>query len=434
MFETILGLFVKDSGKEQVLGEMIDHCLSGRSGDFRKSVYKECLKRESAATTVVEKGLAFPHAKMPHPMEPQVCIGYSRTGIKWDSSGEIVHIIVLLVCHDEDHLTMIAELAALMQGPGVQEKLKEAENPDQIIKILREARDFRHRTTPHKKEELTRTVIQQLSLLLKDTPRTRTLLFTNTPSRVLKILEEPYPEKLSLVTNRSDLPDQLLLSRERISDIFLVDENLSEEQSILRELWNNGRLQDGEVLICISGFDHDDMPHSISITSVPWDLYNENRILSYDIPHKVNLEILGRVIYLAVELARQGREGKPVGTIFVVGEYEKVKPYCKQLIINPFGGLPDKNRSILDPSLSETIKEYSKIDGAFIIGNDGQIHSAGTYLSIPPDQTELPSGLGARHAAARGITLVAPVVTAVISESTGSIRIFWDGIEQDKYS
>ena len=31
---------------------------------------------------------------------------------------------------------------------------------------------------------------------------------------------------------------------------------------------------------------------------------------------------------------------------------------------------------------------------------------------------ELPSGLGTRHAAARGITIAAPVVSAVISEST----------------
>ena len=433
MFETMLGLAVRNYRKERVLAEMIDHCLSGRSGNFRKSVYKECLKRESVATTVVEKGLAFPHAKMPDPMPPQICIGYSGKGVEWDSSGEIVHIIVLLICHEDDHLSLLAELATLMQGPGVQEKLAAAEDPEQIIKILRAAREFRLLTSPHKKEELTRTLIRQLVPLLNDSPRSRTLLFTNTPSRVIKLLKEPFPQLISLVTNRKDLADQLFSHRSRIADVFITEDNLSEEQSILRGLWNSGSLHDGEILICISGFDYDDMPHSISITSVPWDLYNENRILSYKIPHKVNLEILERVIYLAIELSRQGREGKPVGTIFVVGEYEKVKPYCKQLIINPFGGLPEQNRSILDPSLSETIKEYSKIDGAFIIGNDGQIHSAGTYLSIPPDRLELPSGLGARHAAARGITLVAPVVTAVISESTGIIRIFWDGVEQDKY-
>ena len=117
----------------------------------------------------------------------------------------------------------------------------------------------------------------------------------------------------------------------------------------------------------------------------------------------------------------------------VLGDYDKMKPYCKQLIINPFGGLDGHSRSILDPSLSETVKEYAKIDGAFIIGNDRLIQSAGTYLSIPPNKVELTSGLGARHAAAMGITLVAPVVSVVISESTKNIRVYWHGTEQDVY-
>jgi DNA integrity scanning protein DisA with diadenylate cyclase activity len=239
--------------------------------------------------------------------------------------------------------------------------------------------------------------------------------------------------RISLVTNKKDLKNQIAVFGSNIESIFHVDGDLSNEKSILRELWRNEVLKEGEIIISISGFEYQDMPHRISISSIPWDLYNESRILSYQIPHNINLEILSRVIYLALELARQGREGKPVGTIFVLGDYDKVKPYCKQLIINPFGGLDKQSRSILDPTLSETIKEYSKIDGAFIIGNDGLIHSAGTYLSISPNKVELASGLGARHAAAMGITLVAPVVSAVISESTGNIRVFWNGVEQDKY-
>jgi diadenylate cyclase len=140
------------------------------------------------------------------------------------------------------------------------------------------------------------------------------------------------------------------------------------------------------------------------------------------------------VVSLASELSRQGREGKPAGTIFVIGEYETVRDYCKQLIINPFGGLDDHERSILDAGLSETIKEFSKIDGAYIIENSGKIRSGGTYLSVPPHHIRLQPGLGARHAAALGITLAAPVASVVLSESTGQIRIYWDGLEQDIFT
>jgi len=434
MIKNISGILIETADKEQVLKEMIESCMKKAAPDIREQVYNECLEREKAATTVVEKGLAFPHAKLQTEMEPLICAGYSRNGVEWDSSGEIVHIIVLLICHEDDHLTNLAEMASIMQVPGVQEKLASVKTPEGIISILKNAGEFRFKSIPQEKELMTHTLVQQIADFLNSSTRARALLFTNTPSRIIKLLSELKSNRLSLVTNQTDLDKLISPYSNRIEDVFRIEGNLNNERDVLKELWTGEKLKEGEIIICISGFEHDDMPHKISLSSIPWDLYNESRILSYLIPHKINREILSRVIYLASELSRQGREGKPVGTIFVVGEYEKVEPFCKQLIINPFGGMPARNRSILDPSLSETIKEFSKIDGAFIIGNDGQIHSAGTYLSPPPDQGDLPSGLGARHAAARGITLAAPVVSAVISESTGSIRIFWDGTEQDKYN
>ena len=434
MITKMSALLIQSGDKEQVLGEMIESCLHAASGEIKASVLEECLERERAATTVVEKGLAFPHAKMLTEMEPLICAGFSREGVEWDSSGEIVHIIVLLICHEDDHLKNLAEMAAIMQVPGIQERLASADGPEGIIRILEEGRKFRQKNIPQEKERMTHTLVRQIADLLENSTRSRALLFTNTPSRVIKLLKELKSNRLSLVTNQKDMEEQINPYRDRIEEIYLIEGNLNNEKDILRELWTAEKLREGEILICISGFEHNDMPHSISLASIPWDLYNESRIFSYRIPHKINLEILGRVIYLASELARQGREGKPVGTIFVVGEYEKVETYCKQLIINPFGGMSSRNRSILDPSLTETVKEFSKIDGAFIIGNDGQIHSLGTYLSVPPNMADLPPGLGARHAAARGITLAAPVVSVVISESTGCIRVFWDGMEQDKYS
>ncbi len=434
MITKMSAVLIQSEDKEQVLGEMVESCLPSASQEMKNSILEECLERERAATTVAEKGLAFPHAKIQTEMEPVICAGYSRTGVEWDSSGEIVHIVVLLVCHEDDHLKNLAEMAAIMQVPGIQEKLACADTPEGIIRILEDAGKFRQRNIPQEKERMTHALVRQIAGLLESSTRSKVLLFSNIPSRVIKLLKELKSNRLSLVTNLKEMEEQLSSVGTRIDEVFLIEGNLNHEKDVLRELWTRERLREGEILICISGFEHNDMPHNISLTSIPWDLYNESRILSYRIPHKINLEILSRVIYLASELARQGREGKPVGTIFVVGEYRKVEPYCKQLIINPFGGMSHRNRSILDPSLSETIKEFSKIDGAFIIGNDGQIHSVGTYLSVPPNTAALPPGLGARHAAARGITLVAPVVSVVISESTGTIRIFWDGKEQDKYS
>ena len=97
------------------------------------------------------------------------------------------------------------------------------------------------------------------------------------------------------------------------------------------------------------------------------------------------------------------------------------------MIINPFKGYTEEERNVLDPSLKETIKELSKIDGAFIIRGDGVLVSAGTYIRtrIPPG--DLPQGLGARHAAAAAITAVTQALAIAISESTRKVSLFKNG-------
>ena len=120
----------------------------------------------------------------------------------------------------------------------------------------------------------------------------------------------------------------------------------------------------------------------------------------------VEPQVLEKVLQLAVDLAREGREGRPVGTIFVIGDHETVAAASRQMVINPFRGYLDEEKNVLDPSLGETLKEFSTIDGAFVVRGDGVILSAGTFLKPERGAGALPSGLGARHAAAAAITAV----------------------------
>jgi DNA integrity scanning protein DisA with diadenylate cyclase activity len=138
-------------------------------------------------------------------------------------------------------------------------------------------------------------------------------------------------------------------------------------------------------------------------------------------------EVLERVLQIATALAREGREGKPIGTTFVIGDYERVRAMSRQLVINPFKGYEDEEKSILDPSLEETIKEFATIDGAFLIHGSGVIQAAGTYLRPEVATIDLPSGLGARHAAAAGITAATTSLAVVISQSTGRVSLFQAG-------
>ena len=141
----------------------------------------------------------------------------------------------------------------------------------------------------------------------------------------------------------------------------------------------------------------------------------------------VKPELFQMVLNLTIELADKGREGKPIGTIFVLGDAEKVLQLSKQMIMNPFKGYDEEERNILLPSLKETIREFAAMDGAFIIGDDGTVITAGRYLGAALEESAIPRGLGSRHIAAAGITALTNAVAFVISESSGDVRIFKDG-------
>jgi diadenylate cyclase len=138
-------------------------------------------------------------------------------------------------------------------------------------------------------------------------------------------------------------------------------------------------------------------------------------------------EVFERVLVLATQLAAEGREGRPVGTLFVVGDSERVLAQSRSLVLNPFQGHPESQRNILDPVLDETIKEFSALDGAFVVREDGVVLSAGTQLVPLVAHSQLPGGLGTRHAAAAGITASTSAVTVCISQSTGTVSLFKSG-------
>lgn len=142
---------------------------------------------------------------------------------------------------------------------------------------------------------------------------------------------------------------------------------------------------------------------------------------------RVNPEVFQTVLSFAIELATRGREGKPVGTIFVLGDEEKVLQLSKQMIINPFKGYTDEERNVLNPELRETMREFAAIDGAFVVSGDGLVLTAGRHLGAASNDASLPRGFGSRHIAASGITAMTQAVAIVISESTGDVRIFKNG-------
>jgi diadenylate cyclase len=191
---------------------------------------------------------------------------------------------------------------------------------------------------------------------------------------------------------------------------------------------SRGLIQYGDRVVFLSGLAADKTLDTILVTEVgrEYEIFASGADLMTS--PKVLPEVVEKVVDIASELGTEGREGRPVGTMFVVGDTERVLPLTRQLVLNPFKGYPPSERNILDYSLEETVKELSTLDGAFIIQGDGVIETCGTYIrTASQEEFELPRGLGARHHAAAAITAVTDSIAVTVSESTGSVTIFRAG-------
>lgn len=133
------------------------------------------------------------------------------------------------------------------------------------------------------------------------------------------------------------------------------------------------------------------------------------------------------LIELSIEIAREGREGRRIGTLFTFGDEAAVLAASRPLILDPLAGHPEEARRMTDANLRGTIKELAQLDGAFVVKSDGVFVAACRYLNsgAPPNLT-LPLGLGSRHVAAAGISMITKAVGIVVSESS-VVRVFCHG-------
>ncbi|XZE17784.1 DNA integrity scanning protein DisA nucleotide-binding domain protein [Pirellulaceae bacterium SH449] len=141
----------------------------------------------------------------------------------------------------------------------------------------------------------------------------------------------------------------------------------------------------------------------------------------------VPLNTLKLVIDLAVQVGREGREGNKVGTSFIVGDTRKVLQHCKDSGFDPLKGYSRKNRNLHDPRVREDIKEIAQLDGAFVVSSDAIVERSRQILEVLHENLQLSKGLGSRHWAAAAISQRTKAISIVVSQSSGTVRVFQNG-------
>jgi DNA integrity scanning protein DisA with diadenylate cyclase activity len=188
-------------------------------------------------------------------------------------------------------------------------------------------------------------------------------------------------------------------------------------------------LRDGENVLCLTGRSGSRNPDTLVRLQIGRGFEEKIAIDSVTLGAEFSSQVVEALVSLAMAIGHEGFEGHPIGTIFVLGDSTAVMEKSKQLTLNPFQGISEAERNVLDPSIREAVKNFAVLDGAFIIREDGVVLAAGRYLQVGPDGNEVPLqlGLGARHAAAAAITVGSKAVAITVSQSSGTVRVFKDG-------
>ncbi len=398
-----------------------------------ESVVEAIETREAVAQTVIAPDVALPHATIDWDGPYRLVLGRSRAGVQYGAAGDIVHLIVLLVVGRKGqhiHLPLLARIADLLKSDELRRTLVEAGDTAEIARLLMQ-RAMRYPAAISRMadttSQLNRVLVRHAAQLAKSLSAQALLLAVDRPASVPWESLAAWAGRLLVVTcdgigdptiGRTDthwfnIPHAALsrLDRANLGLLLAAAEGL---------------VSDRVEVVCVTGPPGQELD-SVTVTK-PRAHFRAvfSGQMAADNP-SVSPAVILRVLSLAVELGSEGREGQPIGTMFVIGDARAVLRHSRQLVLNPFYGIPRRLRNVLDPSLAETIKEFSLIDGAFIIHDAGTVLAAGAYLIPDSRAADLPGGLGTRHQAAAGITVDTRAMAITVSQSTGTVSVFQGG-------
>jgi DNA integrity scanning protein DisA with diadenylate cyclase activity/mannitol/fructose-specific phosphotransferase system IIA component (Ntr-type) len=400
----------------------------------RAEVLRGLIARENTMTTYLGNGVALPHVRVKMKRRFLIAVGRSKEGLTYDgpSQNERVQLLVLLIASEStrDYLSVLATVARLARDGELVRSLVDA--PDLGVLHERLATGFggiSARPAQTRQNRSNRLIFRAAERIAHGSNCSAIAVFADT------LTSAPDPGlrfkgiRTILVTRNAAESGVDTSQYEAIVQVrSFSNRRLAQLRSFVLLGMTRGLVQFNDRICCIGGAAESDLFDTIVVV----DVQREFQTLLVDqtdfLPADVKPEVFERVLGIAMELAVEGREGRPVGCLFVLGDTARVEKMAKPLVLNPFFGYKEEDRNILNPFMDETVKEFSSLDGAFIVRGDGVLVSSGSLIHAPDYHHSLPSGLGSRHAAAAAVSLAAQCVSVVVSSSTGQVTVFRRGI------
>ncbi|MCR6657651.1 MAG: diadenylate cyclase [Opitutus sp.] len=417
---------------EGALRELLSVCVEKFPDLKPDALLKGLLARESTMTTYLGQGVALPHVRVKMSRRYILAIGRSRAGIRHDGAlaEERVHLIFMLIAGENarDYLQVLASIARQVEEPELVRGLVNAPDLDalheQLIGGLGGVRPVYAQ-----QNRVNRLMFREAERVAKGAGCRAVMVFGDTFIGGIEAGALNNKLKTILVTRNPIEPSEGSKEfAETIQVRSFSTQRMAQLRSAILVALTRGMISFHDRICCIGGMTGSNQVDTLTVVDIEREfqtlLTGQNDLL----PEDVKPEVLERVIAVATELSVEGREGRPVGCLFVVGDNERVATLTKPLVLNPFYGYKEEDRNILNPFMDETIKEFSSIDGAFVIRGDGVVESAGSLIQATDSDHVLPSGLGSRHAAAAAISVAAHCISIVVSSSTGQVTLFRRGV------
>ncbi len=425
---------LRSADLEGALDELVRVSV-GKFPDLKpEALLKGLLARESTMTTYLGFGVALPHVRVKMSRRYVLAIGRSRAGIRHDGAiaDERVHLIVMLIAGEKarDYLQVLASIARQVREPELVESLINAPDLDSLFERL--VGGFGGiRPVQAQQNRINRLMLREAERVARGAACRVMMVFGDT--FIGGIEREALQSRLKtiLVTRNPIEPSE---DKDAFADTIQVRSFSSQRMAQLRSAilvaLTRGVIAFNDRVCCIGGTTGSNQFDTLIVVDIEREFQTLLTGSTADLlPADVKPEVLERVIAVATELGVEGREGRPVGCLFVVGDTDKVTTLTKPLVLNPFHGYKEEDRNILNPFMDETVKEFSSIDGAFVIRGDGVVESAGSLVQATTDSDHnLPSGLGSRHAAAAAVSVAADCISIVVSSSTGQVTLFRRGV------
>ncbi len=128
------------ASKKRALEHLSELLAAGTNTPAAEAIYEKLLERERLGSTGMSDGIALPHARIKGISKPVGAFVHLEQGIDFDAmDGRPVDILFGLLVPEQAtdvHLELLASLASLFSKPQVCAQVRQADSPEQVIRIL----------------------------------------------------------------------------------------------------------------------------------------------------------------------------------------------------------------------------------------------------------------------------------------------------------